>query len=366
VTSPAPAKLISCFVCGMNSCSLYPSGHPSIVEHTAEALNALKVHYVGNAVTITMEDDGSLLVNKVPVPLEAAETKKFFMKLRHKGVKRIMIRKEVQAAELKKIFADLASYGKTFDSYENIAVNFRKEEHAVDHRSRPWDSIDIVGVKKLYRDICIFKNIEPATMDMVIGGLMVNVRTKKNIPGMLAPLTGSDDDLFIHSANVAILSILQAEHLGFGNVLIYDIGIAALLHDIGKTLLPGTIEKRQASLDEEGWAVMKKHPVRGAALLASLKKAPELAIVVAYEHHMKYDGTGYPETRRHAKKQHVISQIVAIADFYSALSAGLPHRDPMSDSSIMGLLFETAGREFNPLLVDNFVQAMRGHCSVSL
>lgn len=350
----------------MNSCRLYPSSHPSIGEHTAEALNALKIHYVGNTVTITMDDDGSLLVNKASVPLEAAEAKKFFLKLRYKGIKQIVIRKEVQTAEIKRFFTDLASYGNTFDFYENIALSFRKEEHAVDHRSRLRNSIDIVGIKKLYRDICIFKNIEMSTMDTIMGELTANIRTKKNVLSMLAPLTGSDDDLFIHSANVAILSILQAEHLGFGNVLLYDIGLAALLHDIGKTLLPRTIEQRQDSLDEEGWVVMKKHPVRGAALLASLKKVPEITIVVAFEHHMKYDGTGYPETRRRAKKQHVISQIVAIADFYCALSAGLPHRNPMSDSSIMGLLFETAGREFNPLLVDNFVQTMRGHGPVSL
>jgi putative nucleotidyltransferase with HDIG domain len=167
------------------------------------------------------------------------------------------------------------------------------------------------------------------------------------------------DDLCSHSANVAMLSILQAEHLGFGNALLHDIGLAALLHDVGKTLLPKNILDRQYSLAEAEWAVMKKHTVYGAALLASLNKVPEIAIVVAYEHHMKYDGTGYPETARRTKKQHIISQIVAVADLYCALSAGLPHRNPLSDSSIMGLFAEISGRELNPLLVGNFVQAMR-------
>ena len=150
----------------------------------------------------------------------------------------------------------------------------------------------------------------------------------------------------------------QGEYLGFGSALDYDIGFAALLHDIGKTRLPATLLDRQDSLSETEWTVMKKHPVYGAALLASLNKVPEIAMVVAYEHHMKYDGTGYPETRRMVRKQHIVSQIVAIADFYCTLSAGLPQRKPLSNTSIMGLLLETAGTEFNPVLVDNFVRAM--------
>jgi len=104
--------------------------------------------------------------------------------------------------------------------------------------------------------------------------------------------------------------------------------------------------------------VMKKHPAYGAALLASLNKVPEIAIIVAYEHHMKHDGTGYPETRKRVGKQHIVSQIVAIADFYCAMSAELLHRKPLSSTSITGLLLETAGKEFNPILVDNFVRAM--------
>jgi response regulator RpfG family c-di-GMP phosphodiesterase len=73
---------------------------------------------------------------------------------------------------------------------------------------------------------------------------------------------------------------------------------------------------------------------------------------------MKYDGTGYPEIRKRVGQQHVVSQIVAVADFYCTLSADLPHRKPLSNASIMGLLLETAGKEFNPILVDNFVRAM--------
>jgi len=111
--------------------------------------------------------------------------------------------------------------------------------------------------------------------------------------------------------------------------------------------------------------VMKKHPITGAALLSSLSKVPEIAMVVAYEHHMKYDGSGYPDTKRRAKKQHIISQIVAIADFYSALKSDLSHRNSLDDSSIMGLLTETAGREFNPQLVDSFVQALKGQSAAS-
>ncbi|NWF76830.1 MAG: hypothetical protein HXY53_09765 [Nitrospirae bacterium] len=73
---------------------------------------------------------------------------------------------------------------------------------------------------------------------------------------------------------------------------------------------------------------------------------------------MKYDGSGYPEMRKMERKQHIFSQIVAISDFYCTLSAELPHRKPLNKVSIEGILLETAGKEFNPLLVTNFLRTI--------
>ena len=80
----------------------------------------------------------------------------------------------------------------------------------------------------------------------------------------------------------------------------------------------------------------------------------------AFEHHMKFDGTGYPDTHRHGKRQHIVSQLVAIADFFDAMRTERPYRKTVDLQAIVLLLKETAGKDFNPLLINNFLKALNG------
>jgi HD-GYP domain-containing protein (c-di-GMP phosphodiesterase class II) len=353
------AKLVSCFVSGISSYRLHPDDHQSVSRYAAEALDIIKALHIEHFFTITVSNDNTMLINGIRVSPDTPKTKKFFLKLRHKGVGTIVISKGVRADELERFFGDLASSSDFFHSYAHIAVkrSDKPPRSDIPHTGKVIKD-DILHVKRIYHDISVYGSVDMTTVDAVVGSIMAGVRNEGHILDLLVPMKGHADDLYIHSSNVAILSIVQGEYLGFGNALLYDIGFAALLHDVGKTRLPATLLERQDSLSETEWTVMKKHPVYGAALLAAMNMVPEIAMVVAYEHHMKYDGTGYPETRRRVRKQHIISQIVAVADFYCTLSADLPHRKPLNNASIMGLLLETAGREFNPIIVDNFVRAI--------
>ena len=354
------AKLISFFVAGMSSYRSQPDDHKSVSRHAAEALDIIKALRIENFFTITVSDDKSMLINGIRVSSDIPEAKKFLLKLRHKGVVTIVISTGVRADELEKFFGDLASSGVFFHSYAHIAVKRSDRGLFAGGVPQPGRVLkdDLLHVKRIYRDISVYGSIDMITVDAVMGSIMASLRKEGPVLNSFTPMKGAADDLYVHSSNVAMLSIVQGEHLGFGNALLYDIGFAALLHDVGKIRLPATLLDRQDSLSESEWTMMKKHPVYGAALLASLNKVPEIAIIVAYEHHMKHDGTGYPETRKRVGKQHIVSQIVAIADFYCAMSARPAHRKPLSSTSITGLLLETAGKEFNPILVDNFVRAM--------
>jgi HD-GYP domain-containing protein (c-di-GMP phosphodiesterase class II) len=353
-------KLVSSFVSGMSSYSLNPYDHKSVSRHAAEARDIIKALRVENFFTITVSDRNSLLVNGIRVLPNAPEAKKFLLKLRHKGVVTIVISKGVRADELERFFGDLASSGVFFHTYAHIAVK-QSDQRLLFGDMLPRGKVlkdDLLHVKRIFHDISVYGSVDMTAVDAVVGSILASLRKEGPILNSFTPMKGDVDDLYVHSSNVTLLSIVQGQHLGFGDALLYDIGLAALFHDVGKMLLTGISPDRYDSLSETEWAVMKKHPAYGAALLASLNKVPEIAVIVAYEHHMKYDGTGYPETRKRVGQQHVVSQIVAVADFYCTLSADLPHRKPLSNASIMGLLLETAGKEFNPILVDNFVRAM--------
>jgi response regulator RpfG family c-di-GMP phosphodiesterase len=74
---------------------------------------------------------------------------------------------------------------------------------------------------------------------------------------------------------------------------------------------------------------------------------------------MKFDGSGYPDTKRRGRKQHLISQLVTISDFFDALRTERPYRKALDVQTIIGLMKESAGRDFNPLLIDNFLNALK-------
>jgi HD-GYP domain-containing protein (c-di-GMP phosphodiesterase class II) len=352
------AKIVSCLVSGMSDYMEHPTDPQSVSRYAEEALATIKALRIEHFFTITVGDGNSLLINGVEMPLNKPDARKFFVKLSQKRVAAIVISKGVQTGEIKRLIADLASSGGSFHSYAHIAVKRSAElpggESFPPKRSRKNDFLQI---KHIQRDISAHGRIDMTAVDEIVGHLISDVRKGGKLPVYIKE---ESDELHVHSVRVAILSILQGEYLGLGNALLYDIGLSALLHDIGKTLLPQSLLDKQDSLNEAEWTVMKNHPVYGAALLASLNSIPEIAIIVAYEHHRKYDGTGYPEAGRILRNQHVISQIVAIADFYCAMSTRLPHRKPVSNNAILGLLIETAGTQFNPLLVDNFVRVIAG------
>jgi HD-GYP domain-containing protein (c-di-GMP phosphodiesterase class II) len=135
--------------------------------------------------------------------------------------------------------------------------------------------------------------------------------------------------------------------------------MAGLLHDIGKMFVSSDVLEKEAKLNDEEWVAMKKHPVYGAMYLATLPDIPKYALVAAYEHHMKFNGLGYPATRKKGRTQHIISQIIAISDFFDALRTDRPYRKALDVPVIVGLINDSSGKDFNPLLVENFLRSLK-------
>jgi HD-GYP domain-containing protein (c-di-GMP phosphodiesterase class II) len=162
----------------------------------------------------------------------------------------------------------------------------------------------------------------------------------------------------MHAARVTIFSIIQAKALGLEGDVMHDIGIAGLLHDVGKTFVSTEILDKKEALNDGEWAEVKKHPVYGAMYLSAFHNVPKLAVVTAFEHHMKYDGSGYPDTKRRGRRQHILSQIIAISDFFDALRTERPYRKALEVPEILGIMRESSGKDFNPLLVDNFASSV--------
>jgi HD-GYP domain-containing protein (c-di-GMP phosphodiesterase class II) len=173
-----------------------------------------------------------------------------------------------------------------------------------------------------------------------------------------SPLRILDEYTFTHSTNVCILTIAQAMALKIKEELLHDIGVAAMLHDIGKMFVPEEVLNKPGKLTDDEFELIKLHPQKGAEYLINKPGIPPLAIIVAYEHHMLYDHSGYPKVSNNWR-QNICSQMTTISDFFDALRTKRTYRDSMETKIIMDMIANMAGNNMNAILVKNFLLLLK-------
>jgi putative nucleotidyltransferase with HDIG domain len=174
----------------------------------------------------------------------------------------------------------------------------------------------------------------------------------------LANIKNYDEYTFNHSVNVAIYAIALGQRIGIPKKQLSHLGMAGLFHDMGKTKIPKEILNKTGKLSPEEWSVMRSHPVVGTELIMRMKEWGELSTRMmegAFEHHLRYDLTGYPRLAR-KKKITLFGRIVTIADFYDALvRPRVYNRFPYVSEKILGIMLERSGKDFDPAIVKVFI-----------
>ena len=174
----------------------------------------------------------------------------------------------------------------------------------------------------------------------------------------LTTLRDYDEYTFTHSVNVCIFAVALGRKLGLTRLQLYDLGMSALLHDVGKSRVPLDILNKAGALTDEEWRLMASHPWLGALSLFRLGGQGELpyrSVVVAFEHHKKIDLRGYPRHVR-ARTMSIFSKIVAVADAFDAATTVRSYqRTPMSPAAVIHELRNNASRGMDPVIVKAFM-----------
>ncbi len=192
------------------------------------------------------------------------------------------------------------------------------------------------------------------SVQLIVDQVLTN---ETSIMGMTA-LREYDDYTFTHSVNVCIFSVALGKKLGLKRRQLYELGLGALMHDIGKLRMPIEVITKPGGLTDQEWALIQEHPAEGLLSLFDMQNFTELplrAMLMAYEHHMKRDLSGYPLSRR-PREPGLFSRIVAIADGFDAATSKRSYQSqPGTPDDVLREMRENPARGYDPLLVKAFI-----------
>jgi putative nucleotidyltransferase with HDIG domain len=367
--------IISRLTVAIQNAGMYPDDHPQVISNAQDAYDLLNPLLIDvREVNILMIDDYLIANNKsllIPGFYETA----FIRFMKKKGVEWISFLKGLPFAQFKELIRSFASSGSSFmksTPYIKLGVIKLKDSDKIRTVEKPYleesdnyaaNVLDLQLqskehiIQKIYQSCRDENDIDLDIVDQIVADFMLSIRESHPLK-LLAEIKSIDEYTFTHSSNVGILAMSLAEHLGFEGHYLKKIGISACLHDVGKAMTPDDILSKEGPLTKEERLVMEEHVIKGAMYLMKLKGVNNMAILAAMEHHIKYDGGGYPRIKG-GWEPNIASQIIALADVYDALRSVRPYRDPMSQDQIIKILTDESGTKFNPYIVTCFLKIIQ-------
>ena len=358
---------------------LYSPGHPlvarglgALAESCAQLLADQSVLTIG----IVGQD---IVVGDLPIPRSRETYGELVRRLKRIGIERITIERGVPPDELSMLVHTIShperSVGETApgaapsDALEalgnlpHIRVGRIQLEERVD-----TSAADIAAIRRLYVEASsVAEELwetakhegtpDPREAKTLIEQLSQAVAQNRTALLALTALKEYDNYTFTHMVNVSILTMAQARALGIDGVLLREFGLAGLMHDIGKVRTPAEILRKPDRLTDSEMSVMRRHVVDGAEILRRTPEIPSIAPVVAFEHHLRSDGTGYP-VGVSRPKLNLATMLCSIADVYDAMRSQRAYQGSLPTERILEVMRRADGHQFDQHLVRRFTQLL--------
>jgi putative nucleotidyltransferase with HDIG domain len=362
-------ELLRRFASGVRAAQLYAADHPLIARNVDGLLAVLKLlHATQPSIAVGIVGQ-QLVVADTPMAKASLGMSELIKRLKDHKIERIAFDRGVTPKETAEFMHAVAGLGKTEGADAALAFPHIKVGR-IKGEDRRHDGIsgDMAAIRQLYSNAVAVAEVAwesaetegqpdlPAALHAV-EGLADAVTQNRTALVALTAMRNYDNYTFTHMVNVSILTMGQARALGIEGRLLREFGLSALMHDIGKVRTPKDILNKPDKLTDPEFEIMRRHVVDGAEILRRTPEMPILAPVVAFEHHLRIDGTGYPFGAKRPSLN-VATMICGIADVYDAMRSQRTYQQAFPTDRILAVLKRNDGTQFDANLVRRFVQLL--------
>jgi putative nucleotidyltransferase with HDIG domain len=363
-------ELLRKFASALRGAQLYAPSHPLVTRNIGAFFDTLTL-VIGQQRALTLGVvGGEFVVGDVPLPRSSGTMGDLMKRLQRLGVERVVLDRDVTADEISALVIAFASHDSrqagpdaplSLPPLPHIQVGRIQIEQRVDTSLADTAAIraayhDASGVaERLWQQSMAEGRPDPGAARGMVDTLAQAVAQNRTALIALTALKNYDNYTFTHMVNVSILTMAQARALGIEGALLREFGISGLMHDIGKVRTPTEILNKPEKLTDAEFEIMKRHVVDGAAILRRTPEMPQMAPIVAFEHHMRRDRTGYPAAVQR-DRLNLATMLCSIADVYDAMRSQRKYQQAFPTDRIKAVLERNDGQQFDQHLVRRFVQ----------
>ncbi len=376
----ASEEFLKKLAAALRGAQLYSPAHPLVrksFDVLFESLNALLAEQPSIAVGIIGNE---IIVGDLPLPKAADTMGEMIRRLKSLGIERIAFERGATPEELQTLAMTIAhperKAGESAPGADaadpmavlNNLVHIRVGRLQTEDKKEESSGTDTATVRKMYADATNLASSvwemaksegipDPKAARALVDSLAQAVSSNRTALIALTALKNYDNYTFTHMVNVSILTMSQARALGMDGQPLRELGLAALMHDIGKVRTPTEILNKPDKLTDSEFDVMRMHVIDGAEILRRTPEMPTIAPVIAFEHHLRIDGTGYPFGAKRAGLN-IGTQLCGIADVYDAMRSQRPYQGAFPSDRILEVLKRNDGHQFDQNLVRRFIQLL--------
>ncbi len=363
-------RLATLLTGSLKGMSFYPPGHPAVRQPLQEIFELFcNIFRSQQEVSLGVTDDilffgEHLFVTPTPALSELT------IRLSEKGICSLTVSREVHPEAVALFVGLLAQKGlsgsdlKTRMVEEGIAgirlqlaSSEEDDDEQVDFEARETYNKTLDAIRGVFQDIEKGRIPNSDKVIKVVTNLVTLATQDSPTLLGLSMIKDYDNYTFNHSVNVGILAMALGAFIGMSKEELKDLGMAGLLHDIGKTLVRKEVLNKPGKLSDDEFAEMKRHSQNGLEIISKMEGINPQTGKAVLGHHIQHNRQGYPEWAR-GEAFDAMPDILAVADTYDALTTLRVYQQPHTPKAAIDKLRQLAGIKYDPVLVEKFVEMM--------